>query len=135
MNATPQAGSLVSLVAAGPGDPGLLTVYATGLLRGADVVVTDPRCEALARASVRAGAEVLVAVDENGQVADHAERVRLVLEPGDVGRRVVRLMAGDPVLDGSLALEAAALAQRGIATTSRRACPRSPGRPPTPGSP
>jgi uroporphyrinogen III methyltransferase/synthase len=104
----------VSLVAAGPGDPGLLTVCAVGLLNSADVVVTDAECEAIARTHARADAEVLVAVDENGQVADHAERVRLVIDPAESGRSVVRLMAGDPVLDGSLALEAAALAHAGI---------------------
>lgn len=110
MNATPQTASLVSLVAAGPGDPGLLTVCATSLLGAADVVVTDPECESLARTFACPEAEILVAVDEAGQVADHAERVRLVLDPAHRGRRVVRLMAGDPVMDGSLALEAAALA-------------------------
>lgn len=104
----------VSLVAAGPGDPGLLTVCAAGLIGGADVVVTDPECESLARSHGRPDGEVVVAVDADGQVADHAERVRLVIGPALEGRSVVRLMAGDPVLDGSLALEAAALSQAGI---------------------
>jgi uroporphyrinogen III methyltransferase/synthase len=113
MNATVTTAQ-VSLVAAGPGDPGLLTVCAVGLLNGADVVVTDPDCEQIARAHARHDAEIIVAVDEDGQVADHAERVRLVIDPAAAGRSVVRLMAGDPVLDGSLALEAAALAEAQI---------------------
>ena len=104
----------VALVAAGPGDPGLLTVCAVGLLAHADVIVTDPACEQMARAHAHADAEVLLAVDDDGQVADHAERVRMVIEPAMQGRCVVRLMAGDPVLDGSLALEAAALTAAGI---------------------
>ena len=104
----------VSLVAAGPGDPGLLTVCAVGLLHDADVVVTDPECEPIARAHARFDAQILVAVDDDGNVADHADRVQLVIEPALEGRRVVRLMAGDPVLDGSLALEAGALAREGI---------------------
>ena len=108
------ANAQVSLVAAGPGDPGLLTVCAVGLLNSADVVVTDRECEQLARAHARCDAEIVLAVDADGQVADHAERVRLVLDPVGEGRTVVRLMAGDPVLDGSLALEAAAVAQSGI---------------------
>lgn len=104
----------VSLVGAGPGDPGLLTVCATGLIGDADVIVTDPECEHLARCTARADAEIVLTVDEEGNVADHADRVRLVIDPALAGRSVVRLMAGDPVLDGSLALEAAALAQAGI---------------------
>ncbi|MCU0301431.1 MAG: bifunctional uroporphyrinogen-III C-methyltransferase/uroporphyrinogen-III synthase [Candidatus Nanopelagicales bacterium] len=104
----------VHLVAAGPGDPGLLTVCAVDRLHRAEVIVTDPECEALARAHARAEAEVVVAVDEDGQVADHVDRVRLVIDPAGLGRAVVRLMAGDPVLDGSLALEAGALAEAGI---------------------
>ena len=113
MNASSRT-TQVSLVAAGPGDPGLLTVCAVGLLHDADVVVTDPECEPIARAHARIDAQILVAVDDDGNVADHADRVQLVMEPALEGRRVVRLMAGDPVLDGSLALEAAALAQEGI---------------------
>ncbi len=104
----------VSLVAAGPGDPGLLTVCAAGLIGGADVIVTDPQCEALARTHARADAEIIVAVQDDGVVCDHAERVRLLVDPARAGRSVVRLMAGDPVLDGSLALEAAALTHAGI---------------------
>ena len=104
----------VSLVAAGPGDPGLLTVCAAGLIGGADVIVTDPQCEALARTHARVDAEIIVAVQDDGMVCDHAERVRLVIDPARAGRSVVRLMVGDPVLDGSLALEAAALTHAGI---------------------
>ncbi len=104
----------VSLVAAGPGDPGLLTVCAAGLIGSADVVVADPECETLARSHSREDAQVIVAVDADGRVADHAERVGLVIDSARDGRTVVRLMAGDPVLDGSLALEAAALSQAGI---------------------
>ena len=105
MNASSRT-TQVSLVAAGPGDPGLLTVCAVGLLHDADVVVTDPECEPIARAHARIDAQILVAVDDDGNVADHADRVQLVIDPALEGRRVVRLMAGDPVLDGSLALEA-----------------------------
>jgi uroporphyrinogen III methyltransferase / synthase len=113
MNASSRT-TQVSLVAAGPGDPGLLTVCAVGLLQDADVVVTDPECEPIARAHARFDSQILVAVDDDGNVADHADRVQLVIEPALEGRRVVRLMAGDPVLDGSLALEAGALAREGI---------------------
>jgi uroporphyrinogen III methyltransferase/synthase len=105
----------VSLVAAGPGDPGLLTVCGVGLLAGADVIVTDPECAHIAREHAAREAEVIVTVDDEGQILEHAERVQLVIEPAAEGRCVVRLMAGDPVLDGSLALEAAALAEAGIA--------------------
>ena len=115
MSAPSPAGSLVSLVAAGPGDPGLLTVCASQLLAGAHVVVTDPDCAGLAREASGASTEIVVCVDEDGNVAEHSERVRQVLEAADGVRRVVRLMAGDPVLDGSLALEAAALASAGVA--------------------
>ncbi len=104
----------VSLVAAGPGDPGLLTVCAVGLLHAADVIVTDPDCEPMAAVHARPDAQIVVAVDDDGQIADHVDRVRLMLEPALAGRNVVRLMAGDPVLDGSLALEAAALTKEGI---------------------
>lgn len=108
------ANAQVSLVAAGPGDPGLLTVCAVGLLQRADVVVTDAQCEPIARSHAGAHAQILIAVDDDGNTADHAERVRMVVEPASAGRSVVRLMAGDPVLDGSLALEAAALAKAQI---------------------
>ena len=116
MNAqTGTTNAQVSLVAAGPGDPGLLTVCGVGLLAGADVIVTDPECAHIAQGHSGPGAEVVVTVDPEGHVLDHAARVQLVIEPAAQGRSVVRLMAGDPVLDGSLALEAAALAEANIA--------------------
>ena len=75
----------VSLVAAGPGDPGLLTVCAVGLLHAADVIVTDPDCEPMAAVHARPDAQIVVAVDDDGQIADHVDRVRLMLEPALAG--------------------------------------------------
>ncbi|MEZ5117957.1 MAG: bifunctional uroporphyrinogen-III C-methyltransferase/uroporphyrinogen-III synthase [Candidatus Nanopelagicales bacterium] len=99
----------VALVAAGPGDPELLTVRAAALLREAEVVVTDPACAGLAEAYAPPEADVVPAVDDDGLPLDHTARARLVVEAAREGRRTVRLLSGDPVVDGSLAVEAAAL--------------------------
>jgi uroporphyrinogen III methyltransferase/synthase len=104
----PAPGS-VALVAAGPGDPDLLTLRAAGLLADADVIVADADVVDIARAHARVDAEVVVAVDEAGLPLDQAGRSALVIEAARAQRTTVRLISGDPVIDGSLLHEAAAL--------------------------
>jgi uroporphyrinogen III methyltransferase/synthase len=99
----------VALVAAGPGDPDLLTLRAAALLRAADLVVVDADAVAIAQAHVGGSTEVVVAVDADGLPLDQAARSALVIEAAREGRTVVRLVSGDPVVDGALLHEAGAL--------------------------
>ena len=99
----------VALVAAGPGAPDLLTVRAVHLLSSADVVVVDADVVELARLHASAAAEVVVAVDDAGLPLDQAGRAAVVVEAARAGSAVVRLISGDPVLDGSFLNEATAL--------------------------
>ena len=99
----------VSLVAAGPGDPDLLTMRAVALIGGAEVIVVDADVVSIAESYAKAGAEIVVAVGADGIPLDHANRVKLVVEAAREGKEVVRLIAGDPVVDGTLLHEAAAL--------------------------
>lgn len=99
----------VALVSAGPGDPELLTLRAAALLAKAEYVVVDADAVEVANAHVLPGAEVVVAVDNAGLPMEHAKRAKLVIDAAKEGRHTVRLVSGDPVLDGSLLNEAAAL--------------------------
>ena len=99
----------VSLVAAGPGDPDLLTLRAAALIAAADLVVVDSDAVAVAQAHVGPTAEIVVAVDANGLPLDQAGRSALVINAAREGRTTVRLISGDPVIDGSLLHEAGAL--------------------------
>jgi uroporphyrinogen III methyltransferase / synthase len=99
----------VALVAAGPGAADLLTMRAVHLLSSADVVIADADVIDLARLHAPASAEVVAAVDASGLPLDQAGRSALVMEAARAGRATVRLMSGDPVLDGSFLQEAAAL--------------------------
>ena len=121
----------VSFVGSGPGDPGLLTVRAVELLREADIVVTEvPGHADLVRhvlglpapVEPEEGEEVEhlgpVLVDggfgEDGQPLTHASRAKVVVKQAKTGKRVVRLMAGDPFLYASGPEEAQACAKAGI---------------------
>ncbi|MBT9559208.1 MAG: uroporphyrinogen-III C-methyltransferase [Myxococcales bacterium] len=115
---TPSAGSgvrrpgLVSLVGAGPGDPGLVTRKAELRLRQADVILYDalvsqavvqlagPRAELVARRDLLDGRQATI----NAFLIDRARQ----------GSRVVRLKGGDPFVFGRGAEEAEALARAGI---------------------
>ncbi|MFW5681946.1 MAG: uroporphyrinogen-III C-methyltransferase [Phycisphaeraceae bacterium] len=106
----------VTLVGAGPGDAGLITVAGLEALRNADVVVYDalanprlldeapPHAE-LVNAGKRAKNHRLTQDQTNALMHDHAA----------AGRRVVRLKGGDPYLFGRGAEEASYLAARGVA--------------------
>jgi uroporphyrin-III C-methyltransferase len=101
---------LVSLVGAGPGDPGLITVRGLELLRRCDAVVYDrlvaPELvdEAPAEA-LRIGREPLTQDEINELLVRLARR----------GLDVVRLKGGDPFLFGRGGEEALALVEAGIA--------------------
>ncbi|VXC21081.1 uroporphyrinogen-III synthase [Nocardioides sp. AX2bis] len=109
----------VSFVGTGPGDPDLLTVRAISVLGDADVVVTEvPEHEALVAALLGAGEDVPEVVDggfgEDGQPLTHAARAKVVLKHAKRGRRVARLMVGDPFLYASGPEEAQACVKAGI---------------------
>lgn len=99
----------VALVAAGPGEPDLLTLRAAALLREASVIVVDSDAVAIAEAHARPDARLVVAVGDSGVPLEHAERAKLVIEAAREGLDVVRLISGDPVVDGTLIHEAGAL--------------------------
>ncbi|HET8614779.1 MAG TPA: bifunctional uroporphyrinogen-III C-methyltransferase/uroporphyrinogen-III synthase [Actinomycetales bacterium] len=106
----------IAFVGTGPGDPGLLTVRAVDLIAEADVVVLDRllRHDDVARWA-RPDAEVLEAgFGEDGQPLTHAARSRLVTRAAKGGRRVVRLMDGDPGTFNGLAEEALACRKAGL---------------------
>lgn len=100
----------VWLVAAGPGDPELLTVRGARALAAADVVVCDADAVAIAHA-LAPQAEVESAVDANGLPITRAARAKKVINAARNGQNVVRLLSGDPALDGHLAEESEVLAK------------------------
>jgi uroporphyrin-III C-methyltransferase/precorrin-2 dehydrogenase/sirohydrochlorin ferrochelatase len=102
----------VSLVGAGPGDPGLLTRRALARLRGADLVLFDalvpPAIVRLARK-----ARCFSVGKRSGRPSMRQETIHaLMIRAARRGQRVVRLKGGDPFVFGrggeeSLALRAA----------------------------
>jgi uroporphyrin-III C-methyltransferase / precorrin-2 dehydrogenase / sirohydrochlorin ferrochelatase len=104
----------VSLVGAGPGDPGLLTRRAIARLRSADLVLydalVDPRVLKYARRAQRFYVGKRASRHAMTQDAINALMIRAARR----GRRVVRLKGGDPFVFGRGAEEAIALTMAGI---------------------
>lgn len=97
----------VAIVGMGPGDPGLLTLRAAAELERADtVIVHRDRCPAEVLSHCRPDVEILDPAD--------GDPVRLAARAAKAGRRVVRLLHGDPGLACGLAAEGGALAKAGV---------------------
>ena len=105
---------IVSLVGAGPGDPGLLTRAALARLRRADLVLFDalvnPVVLALARRARRFPVGKRAGRPSMRQETIHALMIRAARR----GQRVVRLKGGDPFVFGRGGEEALALRAAGV---------------------
>lgn len=116
MDHSPTHGAgLVSLVGAGPGDTGLLTVRGRDRLRDAEIVVydrlVDPR---LIDEAPPTAERVYVGKEAHHHLLRQDAINALLVEQGRLGKRVVRLKGGDPFLFGRGGEEAAALADAGV---------------------
>ena len=111
----PEAGGIVFLVGAGPGDPRLLTLRGLEVLQRAEVVVFDhlassrllgfaPPGALRIAAGKSIGHKTMTQDQINATLADHAQR----------GLRVVRLKGGDPYVFGRGGEEAEHLHALGI---------------------
>ena len=106
----------VSLVGAGPGDPGLLTLKGAQRLGEADVVLTDRLVSKEVLAHVREGAEIVDVgkTSWTGTAPRQDEINAQLVAHARAGRRVVRLKGGDPFVFGRGSEEAEALVAAGV---------------------
>ena len=105
----------VSLVGAGPGDPGLLTIRGRTLLEQADVIYYD---NLAAPAVLGYAPRTVEKIYVGKKRADHAisqqELSNRLVAEANKGRRVVRLKGGDPYIFGRGGEEALAMVNAGI---------------------
>jgi uroporphyrin-III C-methyltransferase len=105
----------VWLVGAGPGDPGLLTLYALDALRQAEVVVYDALVDERVLSLVRTGVTLEYAGKRGGRPSHSQADITLrLIELARARKRVLRLKGGDPFVFGRGGEEALALARAGI---------------------
>ena len=105
----------VWLAGAGPGDPGLLTLYAICGLAQADVIVHDALVDKRVLALAGAQAKLEFAGKRGGRPsATQADISRRLVELAKAGHRVLRLKGGDPCVFGRGGEEAMALAAAGV---------------------
>jgi uroporphyrinogen III methyltransferase/synthase len=104
----------VSLVGAGPGDPGLITVAGLDRIREGDVIVYDRLVNPRLLGHAREGAELINVGKMPDDSHDQEAINRLLIEKAREGKRVVRLKGGDPFVFGRGGEEAEALRAAGI---------------------
>lgn len=106
---------LVSILGAGPGDPGLLTLKALRRLQEADVILHDRLVPEAVLALARRDAETIETGKQAGRPStDQAAIHRLLVHYAEQGLRVVRLKGGDPFIFGRGGEEIEYLRERGI---------------------
>jgi uroporphyrinogen III methyltransferase/synthase len=105
----------VSLVGAGPGDPGLITVRGRDRLAEAEVVVYDRLAHPdLLDLAPPEAERIYIGKAYGRHVLEQEELSNLLVFLAAQGRRVVRLKGGDPFVYGRGGEEADALAAAGI---------------------
>ncbi|MCL7454176.1 MAG: uroporphyrinogen-III C-methyltransferase [Anaerolineae bacterium] len=105
----------VSLIGAGPGDPGLLTLAGAEALAAADVVVYDYLANPALLAHARPEAEQIYVGKKAGQHTLSQEEINaLLVERARAGQRLARLKGGDPFVFGRGGEEALALVEAGL---------------------
>jgi uroporphyrin-III C-methyltransferase len=112
----PRRRGKVSLVGAGPGDPGLLTLNALDRMTHADVLVYDRLVSKEILDLVPASVEKIYGGKDPGTDSDEEQRRlnELMLREARKGKRVVRLKGGDPFLFSRGGEEAEFLASRAV---------------------
>ncbi len=114
-DATENSVGHVSLVGAGPGDPGLLTRKAIGSLRVADLVLYDALIDERILRYARHAQRFFVGKRKGRHALTQDKINALMIRAARRGRRVVRLKGGDPFVLGRGGEEAMALAAAGVA--------------------
>ncbi len=106
---------LVTLIGAGPGDPGLLTLKAARALGAADVVLVDDLVNRGCLAHVRADARIIEVGKRGGcKSTPQAFIEKLLVLYVKEKKNVVRLKGGDPFVFGRGGEEVEALRAQGI---------------------
>jgi uroporphyrin-III C-methyltransferase / precorrin-2 dehydrogenase / sirohydrochlorin ferrochelatase len=127
----------VSLVGAGPGDPGLLTRKAIARLRAADIVFYDALLDARILKYARKAQKFFVGKRAARHAVTQDAIHALMIRAARRGRTVVRLKGGDPFVFGRGGEEALALQRAGVSydivpgVTSAIAAPAAAGIPVT----
>jgi uroporphyrin-III C-methyltransferase/precorrin-2 dehydrogenase/sirohydrochlorin ferrochelatase len=104
----------VSLVGAGPGDPGLLTRAAMARLRAADLVLYDALIDDRILRYARRAQKFFVGKRAGRHAMSQPAIQALMIRGARRGKRVVRLKGGDPFVFGRGGEEALALQQAGV---------------------
>src|SRR5258707_3627637 len=107
--------SIVYLIGAGPGDPGLITVRGMRYLAAADVVLYDNLVPARLLRYARPDAEKIDVGEASPQPLDQEAICYLLAEKAREGRTVARLKWGDPFVFDRGGSEALFLHEQGLA--------------------